>query len=79
MRHLLLLAIILAGAGVLRAEEWIDFDSRVVGVGSTGAVLARGPAGSYYNPANAASRPWERGETDIFTMEFSLPTTFSAA
>lgn len=79
MRHLFFLALVLAAAGTLGAEEWIDFDSRVVGVGGTGAILARGPAGAYYNPANAASRPWERGEIDVFTMEFSLPTTFSAA
>lgn len=79
MRHLLFLAVILAGAGILRAEEWVDFNSRVVGMGSSGAVLARGPTGAYYNPANAAQRPWERVEGDPMTMQFDLPTTAGAS
>lgn len=79
MRQLLLMAAIVTAAATVRAEEWVDFNSRVVGIGGAGAVLARGPTGAYYNPANAAMRPWERGEEDLLTMEFDLPTTFSAS
>ena len=60
----------------LHAEEWLDFSSPVQGGGGAG-VLARGPMGAYYNPANASRRPWE--SSDIFRLEFDIPLAFSAA
>jgi hypothetical protein len=66
-------------AAGLNAEEWIDFNSRVVGMGSAGAVLGRGASGVRYNPANAAARPWELGEVNPLTFQFDVPAGVSAS
>ncbi len=73
---------LLVAAGVLvllatpaSAEEWVDFSTPTVGRAGIGAA-ARGATGAYYNPANAARRPWEPA---IFHMEFDIPTTVAAS
>ncbi|MCB9932014.1 MAG: conjugal transfer protein TraF [Planctomycetes bacterium] len=78
MPRLLLLVLVLACCAGASAEEWVDFHTPAVGNGSTG-VTARGAGASRYNPAFAAARPWERGEVDLLTMEFHLPTSFAAS
>lgn len=80
-RTLLLMVALVAVASSLYAEEWIDFNSRVVGMGSAGAILARGPSGIRYNPANAASRPWERADVEVLPLsfEFSISSGLAAA
>ena len=66
-------------AASLGAEEWVDFNSRVVGMGSAGAVLGRGASGIRYNPANAAARPWELGEINLLSFSFEIPAGISAS
>lgn len=80
-RTILMFAALVALASSLYAEEWVDFNSRVVGMGSAGAILARGPSGVRYNPANAASRPWERADVEVLPLsfEFSISTGMAAA
>ncbi|MCA8919847.1 MAG: conjugal transfer protein TraF [Planctomycetes bacterium] len=78
MRHSWLLLIVLAFATSAGAEEWVDFDTPTFGAGGVGTV-ARGATAARYNPANAAMRPWERGEDDPLTLEFNLPTSFAAS
>ncbi|MCA8937156.1 MAG: hypothetical protein KDB68_13230, partial [Planctomycetes bacterium] len=78
MRHSWLLLIVLAFATSASAEEWVDFDTPTFGAGGVGTV-ARGATAARYNPANAAMRPWERGEDDPLTLEFNLPTSFAAS
>ena len=80
-RLALLSVVFVALASSLHAEEWVDFNSRVVGMGSAGAILARGPSGVRYNPANAASRPWERADAEFLplTFEFSFSAGMAAA
>lgn len=58
------------------AEELADFSTPVFGAGGAGAAMGRGATGAYYNPANAALRPWE---ADILSVEFYLPTSVSAS
>jgi hypothetical protein len=79
MIRLIALLCILAVSASLDAEEWIDFNSRVVGMGSAGAVLGRGASGIRYNPANAAARPWELGEASSLTFTFDVPAGVSAS
>ncbi|MBE7490800.1 MAG: conjugal transfer protein TraF [Planctomycetes bacterium] len=64
-------------APALGAEEWVDFSSRAQGQGGAGALFARGGTAAYYNPANAARRPWEKD--GAFHIEFDIPASFSAA
>lgn len=78
MRHSYLLLILLVFATAASAEEWVDFNAPTFGAGGVGSA-ARGATGARYNPANAAMRPWERGENDPLTLEFNLPTSFSAS
>ncbi|MBZ0135594.1 MAG: conjugal transfer protein TraF [Planctomycetes bacterium] len=80
-RLALLIVAVVAIASSLHAEEWVDFNSRVVGMGGAGAILGRGASGIRYNPANAASRPWERGDVEILPLsfEFSISAGLSAA
>jgi hypothetical protein len=76
---LILLAILIA-TPALHAEEWIDFNSRVVGMGGAGAILARGASGVRYNPANAAARPWEMADLEVMPLsfDFSIPAGMGA-
>ncbi|MBX3461377.1 MAG: conjugal transfer protein TraF [Planctomycetes bacterium] len=59
----------------LCAEEWVEFNTPVMSRGGTGVSLGRGATGAYYNPANAARRPWE---PDITELQFDIPAHFSA-
>ena len=81
MLRLILMAFVLSAGASIHAEEWIDFNSRVVGMGSAGAILASGPSGMRYNPANAASRPWQRANVEILPLsfEFSISAGMAAA
>jgi hypothetical protein len=72
----LLALLVCAFALPLCAEEWVDFSSPVMGRGGAGVSSARGATGAYYNPANAARRPWEK---DILSMEFEMPLAVSAS
>lgn len=80
MSRFILLVLVLTACSTMHAEEWVDFNSRVVGMGSAGAILARGSSGIRYNPANAAARPWERAEVEVLPLsfEFSIQTGMSA-
>lgn len=60
----------------LCAEEWIEFNTPSVGRGGTGVSLGRGATGAYYNPANAARRPWE---PDITELQFDIPSHINAS
>jgi len=75
-RVAILFALLAFAAGHLHAEERIDFSSPFAGAAGAGAAMGRGSAGAYYNPANAASRPWERS---LINVEFHLPVNFSAS
>lgn len=78
MPRLLMLTLTVALCAGLGAEEWVDFHAPAVGAGSAG-ITARGAGAARYNPAFAASRPWERGENDLLSMEFHLPSSFAAS
>ncbi|MCA8913240.1 MAG: conjugal transfer protein TraF [Planctomycetes bacterium] len=78
MKYTCLLVLTIALATTAGAEEWVDFHTPTFGGGGIGST-ARGATGARYNPANAAMRPWERGENDPIRMEFSLPTSFAAS
>lgn len=79
MIRLIGLILLVSLGASLSAEEWIDFNARVVGMGSAGAILGRGASGVRYNPANAAARPWELGETNLLTFQFDVPAGMAAA
>ena len=78
MKHLLMFAVALCLVTPLAAEEWVDFHTGAFGAGSAG-IMARGSGAARYNPAFAASRPWEHTEEDGITLEFNFPTSFTAA
>ncbi len=73
LRSAFLLGLMLLAAP-LCAEEWLDFSTPAVGRGGTG-MATRSATGAYYNPANAARRPWE---DSILKLEFDLPVTVTA-
>ncbi|MCC6150016.1 MAG: conjugal transfer protein TraF [Planctomycetes bacterium] len=69
--RILILAVVLAFACPLIAEEWIDFNARDAGFAGMGGAYGRDGTGAYYNPANTSRRPWEGDSFPKF--EIDLP------